>query len=106
MIRTFRRTSEKRKSTIFGVSEVRICASISMNDTASQTVSKKDNREACLLHFPSRLPSPDPHVSRKHEQPDRKEHDSRQFRDRGAWDCPIESWIGCHVAPARIVRPV
>jgi hypothetical protein len=72
--------------------------------------------EACLLHFPSRLPSPDPHVSRKqspdphvsrkHEQPDREEHDSWQFGDRGAWGWSIESWIGCHVAPARIVRPV
>nr|AAU83091.1 hypothetical protein GZ26E7_23 [uncultured archaeon GZfos26E7] len=62
--------------------------------------------EACLLHFPSRLPSPDPHVSRKHEQPDRKEHGSRQFRDRGAWGWSIESRLLRHVAPARIVSPV
>ena len=90
---------------VAGRSARRRRASTSMNDTASQTVSKKDNREKCLWHPSSRLPS-DPHVSHKYEHPDRKEYGSWQFRDRGARDCPIESRIGCHVATARIVSPV
>ncbi len=56
-------------------------------------------------HFTS-LPSSDPHISRKHEQPDREEQDSRGFRDRGARGWSIEFRIDCHVAPSRMVSPV
>ena len=72
---------------------------------------QKNRRAKCLFallrtsSFRSHLPS-DPCASHKHEQPDRKEHGSRQFRDWSAWDRPIEFWIGCHVAPVRIVSPV
>jgi len=59
-----------------------------------------------MFHHFTSLPSSDPHVSRKHEQPDREEHDSREFRDRGAWGCWSIAWIDCHVARARIISPV